>query len=124
MGVNVVMKNVRKQTLVLLCVAALVASVGSVVAWSALTSNDVTVIVNPEPTSITLIADKTTATVGDTITFTATLNEHIAGVSVQLYFNGVAVGSPVFTNLSGVAVLTYQVTESGNGVFRVTATPP
>ncbi len=106
------MRCISKKILTIICAVALIASIGGSIAAYSLMSNVVTITtVLPEPTALTLVASATTVTVGSTITFTATLNQPIAGVSITLIRDDVSQASAT-TNANGVATFQVQVPQA------------
>ena len=117
------MNQTLKTVAAIAIVAVLVATVAIVAANYLITSNNVEVNVTSQAT-LALIADASTVTVGEDILLTATLSDAMGGVPVQFQLNGGNIGSPVNTNISGVATYTYTTTSTGLHNFTAVADHP
>jgi len=114
--------NITKKALTIICVAALLCSASLVMAWSVLTSAPVTITVTAQPSAVVLTVDKTGVLSGESIQFTAQLNQPVAGADVQLYVGETLIsGAMAQTDATGKAVINYVPTVSG--AYTVKASP-
>jgi hypothetical protein len=111
--VNKQMKNVSK-ILFAIVLASILTTV--VVAVTPLFSNTVITQINPT-VSVALVTDKTSYTVGDTVTLTATLAPGMTDREVTFYLNNVALGSVASLN----RVATYTTTAANSGLTIIDA---
>jgi hypothetical protein len=111
--VNKQMKNVSK-ILFAIVLASILTTV--VVAVAPLFSNTVITQINPT-VSVALVTDKTSYTVGDTVTLTATLAPGMTDREVTFYLNNVALGSAASLN----RVATYTTTAANSGLTIIDA---
>ena len=112
--------NKTISTTVLVAILVLASAIGAVLAVGyVLTSNHVT----GTPLAIlSLSVNSTSPNVGDTLQLTAHVSDNVAGISLTLKNNGVAVGSPVVTDASGNAVFNIVVNSAYD--FIATGTHP
>jgi hypothetical protein len=111
--VNKQMKNVSK-ILFAIVLASILTTV--VVAVTPLFSNTVITQINPT-VSVALVTDKTSYTVGDTVTLTATLAPGMTDREVTFYLNNVALGYVASLN----RVATYTTTAANSGLTIIDA---
>jgi hypothetical protein len=114
------MSKLKKSTLTVLCVAALMSGFFTVLGGYVITSNHVSGTPTT-PETLTLTANSTSPMANDVLQLTAHLSgSNAGGLAVTLKNNGNIVGLPVNTNTNGDAVFYWTITAPYDFVAQVT----